>query len=437
MPLRILIIDDHAEYRDLLAHHITTQWSDAVVIHHDPAERGRFERSFKGKGIDVVLLDYNLGPGFDKDTENGLAWLRDFRARPGFPPVIFLTGEGDELLAVQAIKAGAADYIPKARLTHRFLVTAIKEAVRSRRRAMALAKSIADPASFGDVPIKIRGYELIREISNRGWSWVYLARSEALDEDVALKVLRQVGDASDGTSALERFIQEYEVISRIKHRNVVKIHGHGIADDHAYIAMEYFSAGNLKQRMGGRALAEDEALAITAQVAQALMKIHEVDVLHRDLKPANVMLREDGSIALIDFGLAKELSLHAALTDTGEVFGTPYYMSPEQGQGERVDERGDLYSLGVMFFEMLTGRKPFVAATPLAVIYKHSHAPVPQLPESLQRYQGFIDSLLAKNPAERLQSARMLTEQLALAFPGKVDPPPPASPEVFDRPGKL
>lgn len=437
MALTILIIDDHAEYRELLAHHITTKWPDAVVIHHDPMERGAFDRTFKGKGVDVVLLDYNLGPGFDKANENGLAWLREFRARPGFPPVIFLTGEGDELLAVQAIKAGAADYIPKSKLTNKFLITAIKEAVRSRRRAMALAKSVGgDPALYGSVPIQIRGFEVIREISNRGWSWVYLAHSEKLNEDVVLKVLRQVGDSSDGSSALERFIQEYEVISKIEHPNVVRIFGHGIADDHAYIAMEYFSEGNLKQRLGGRAVGEDEALAITKQVACALMAIHEVGVLHRDLKPANVMMRADGSVALIDFGLAKELSLHDALTDTGEVFGTPYYMSPEQGKGERVDERGDLYSLGVMFFEMLTGRKPFVAATPLAVIYKHAHAPVPKLPDELGVFQSLIGRLLAKNLDERFQSAAELIATLAAIKQENEGESHENPVEVIERPGK-
>ncbi len=143
-----------------------------------------------------------------------------------------------------------------------------------------------------------------------------------------------------------RFIQEYEVISKVNHPNVVQIYGHGIADDHAYIAMEYFSAGNLKQRMGGKPMDEASVIGFTRQIARALMTIHEVGVLHRDLKPANVMLREDGTVALIDFGLAKELTLRDALTETGEVFGTPYYMSPEQGQGERADERADLYSLG-------------------------------------------------------------------------------------------
>lgn len=437
MPLRILIIDDHAEYRELLAHHITTRWPDAVVVQHDPMTRGAFDRSFKGKGLDVVLLDYNLGPGFDLASENGLAWLRDFRSRPGFPPIIFLTGEGDELLAVQAIKAGAADYIPKSKLTNKFLITAIKEAVRSRRRAMALAKSAGgDPTMFGSAPVRIRDYELLREISNRGWSWVYLAHSNKLQQDVVLKVLRQVGDASDGSSALERFIQEYEVIAKIDHPNVVKIFGHGIADDHAYIAMEYFSCGNLKQRLGGRAIGEGEAVSISLQVARALSAIHRVGVLHRDLKPANVMLREDGSVALIDFGLAKELSLHDALTDTGEIFGTPYYMSPEQGQGERVDERGDLYSLGIMLFEMLTGRKPFVAATPLAVIYKHSHAPVPELPEALAGYQDIIDRLLAKNVARRFQGTSELIDALAAKTQEKQEGSVEAPSEVIETPGK-
>src|SRR5690606_9894436 len=125
------------------------------------------------------------------------------------------------------------------------------------------------------------------------------------------------------------------------------------------------------------------ALSLLAQMASALAVVHEVGVLHRDLKPGNVMMRRDGSLALIDFGLAKQVAVAPDITAAGEIFGTPYYMSPEQGHGRELDERSDLYSLGVIFYEMLTGKKPFLGA----VIYRHANAPRPRLEGDLQRYQ--------------------------------------------------
>ena len=135
-------------------------------------------------------------------------------------------------------------------------------------------------------------------------------------------------------------------------------------------------------------------------------------MLHRDLKPGNIMLRKDGSIALIDFGLAKTAKLESEITDKGEIFGTPYYMSPEQGHGNGVDERSDIYSLGVIFFEMLTGKKPFKADTAMGIIYKHAQAPVPLLPPRLAQYQALINMMLAKSPGNRLQSAAEIDEWL-------------------------
>jgi eukaryotic-like serine/threonine-protein kinase len=160
---------------------------------------------------------------------------------------------------------------------------------------------------------------------------------------------------------------------------------------------------------------------ILRQMAEALGAIHRVGILHRDLKPGNVMLRRDGTIALIDFGLAKQLALHAEITATGEIFGTPYYMSPEQGHGREVDERSDIYSLGVIFWEMLTGRKPFLAPTSMGVIYKHSHAPIPELPPDLQPVYGRLaERLLAKDPRDRFQSAFDLLHALDDMLAGQV-----------------
>jgi serine/threonine protein kinase len=148
------------------------------------------------------------------------------------------------------------------------------------------------------------------------------------------------------------------------------------------------------------------------QIAGALAAIHDAGILHRDLKPANIMFRDDGSLALIDFGLAKQMRLHAAITGTGQIFGTPYYMSPEQGHAEPTDERSDLYSLGCIFYEMLTGERPFTASSPMGVIYRHAHAPRPRLSRALTHYQPVLDRLLAVDRYERYQSAEELLTAL-------------------------
>jgi serine/threonine protein kinase len=147
-----------------------------------------------------------------------------------------------------------------------------------------------------------------------------------------------------------------------------------------------------------------EAYRLMRDIAGALRVMHGAGILHRDLKPTNVLFRDDGSLALIDFGLAKQAALQAEVTGAGAIFGTPYYVSPEQGHGEPVDERGDIYSLGVIFFEMLTGTKPFDGDTAMAVIVKHRQAPIPRLSTHLQEFQPLVDRMLAKQPGDRFQS---------------------------------
>jgi serine/threonine protein kinase len=246
---------------------------------------------------------------------------------------------------------------------------------------------------------------------------IYLAESERAGTVVVLKVFNQVPDVSERIVSFDRFLQEYEIVAGLQHRNIVRIYDLGVADDHAYIAMEHFPAGDLRQRMKAPLLPRT-ALKFLEQIASALHAIHSVGVLHRDLKPANVMLRADGSVCLIDFGLAKANEMAASLTGTREIFGTPYYMSPEQGHAEEIDGRSDLYSLGVIFYEMLTGRKPYTGATAMEVIYKHKRADLPQIAPQFADYKELLVRLLAKSPADRYQSAGALLEAIsALKLP--------------------
>jgi serine/threonine protein kinase len=150
------------------------------------------------------------------------------------------------------------------------------------------------------------------------------------------------------------------------------------------------------------------ALAYLRQLAAALAALHGIGVLHRDVKPGNVLLRDDDSLAFIDFGLARQLRLDSDITGDGAIFGTPHYMSPEQGHGRPLDERSDLYSLGVMLYEMLTGEKPYVAETPLAVIHRHANSPLPDLPAQVAHVQPLLDALMAKQPTGRPASALAL-----------------------------
>ena len=176
--------------------------------------------------------------------------------------------------------------------------------------------------------------------------------------------------------------------------------------------MEHFPGGDLRERMK-KPLSPEMALGFLRQIASALDAIHSVGVLHRDLKPANVMLRPDGSVSLIDFGLAKANENDISLTGTREIFGTPYYMSPEQGHAEVIDARSDLYSLGVVFYEMLIGRKPYNGATAMEVIYKHKRAELPEIAPQFAVYEAMLRRLLAKSPDDRFQTAEELLTAIA------------------------
>jgi serine/threonine-protein kinase PpkA len=253
--------------------------------------------------------------------------------------------------------------------------------------------------------VRIAGYRVLRQIGEGGMSKVYLAERESDDAQLVLKVMDE--KLRQDKVFLQRFIQEYRIIAKIHDEHVVRIFDQGVNASHAYISMEYFPGGDLKERMRD-GISSINALKLMSQIAKALDAVHSAGVVHRDLKPQNLMFRDNNRLAIADFGLAKELNSEMNLTQVGMVIATPVYMSPEQVVGRKADRRSDLYSLGIIMFELLTGNAPYTAESAAGLAYQHVHADIPRLPKRLSGYQPVIERLLAKDPEQRFQSARDL-----------------------------
>jgi len=403
MSVRVMIIDSDPEFRALLMHHVTSHWNDAIITAYDPDSAGNLPAEFSGAGNDMVLLGSRQG---ERDP---LEVVRQFRRVPGFPAILYFGVVSPEERS-ELHRLEIDGLFPREKLSHDALSVRMSSILWDRGVTASTGSLFVGDPEAGIRPL-IKGYRMLRRLSAGDHSAVYLAKRESTGQEVVLKVLRQVPDSSDGLGAFDRFLQEYELIAGLDHEGIVKIHDLGVGDKHAHIAMEYMPGGDLRERIATGVI-ESDAVSYALQIAEALEQIHAVGILHRDLKPANIMLREDGTLAIIDFGLAKQLRLDAEMTESGEIFGTPYYMSPEQGHAEIVDERSDVYSLGIIFYEMLTGKKPYRANNAMGIIYMHSNAPVPVLPARVSKYQVIINLMLAKKPEDRMQSVAELREWL-------------------------
>ena len=404
--MRLLVIAARDDYRLLVRKHVEIQWPDTAIVEHALGLEPGLDASFAAAGFDAVIIV--AAPPTDAAIEFAAAQA----AKPEFAPIILVLLEEAPEFPLPEVPGVHRLYGRK--IDRDKLLRMIVAASGNHRKALGSLRASPDYENryrFGTVII--RGHRCIRQVGSGGMCKIYLAESERAGTLVVLKVFSQVPDVSDRFVSFDRFIQEYEIVAGLNHKNIVRIYDLGVADDHAYIAMEHFPAGDLRQRMLKAPLAPATALGFLRQIASALDAIHSVGVLHRDLKPANVMLRPDDTVSLIDFGLAKANENDISLTGTREIFGTPYYMSPEQGHAEIIDARSDLYSLGVVFYEMLIGRKPFNGATAMEVIYKHKRAELPEIAAEFAAYEGVLRRLLAKSPANRYQSAAELLSALA------------------------
>lgn len=278
-------------------------------------------------------------------------------------------------------------------------------------------------------------YRIIEQIGQGGMATVYKAYQPSLDRYVAAKVLPPYFAHEPGFAM--RFTREAKAIARLNHPNILPIYDFGQEGDLSYIVMKYVEAGTLKDIMG-RPLPLDLTANVLRQIAGALEHAHERGILHRDVKPSNVLLDEGHWVLLTDFGLAKMVEGSAVLTASGVGVGTPAYMAPEQGQGEPVDARADIYSLGVVLYEMLTGRVPFEAETPMAVVIKHITDPLPlprtinpELPETIER---IILKALAKKPGDRFARPMEMADALSAAVAGFATPVPDTVEFPAERP---
>jgi DNA-binding response OmpR family regulator len=444
-PARLLVVDDDARYSEWLRHHLDVLCPQASVSMLNLTEFERWCATFSGRDCDLLMLAATFGASPEDPQSHGLTLLRRLREQPATPAVIALADEGNELTAVRALQLGAVDYLPKRLLTPERLSTAVQVALRRVERRVArrlaslanlsrdaarhaavaapagdeapaaeVAAAEALPPSSEPLPPSgiaallaassaevIPGYTLRLKIGESEKAVVYLATSGHRGHNVALKVSKKLREEGVGRQVLER---EYTAIMAVRSPLVVEIYDYGVYAGFEYLAMEYLPRGDLKARIQ-RGVTEQQALHFVTQIASALEVVHEAGLVHRDLKPPNVMLRENDAVALIDFGLARSLDGNTVSTATGVLLGSPYYMSPEQALGESLDARSDFYSLGVIFYEMLSGLKPYTGGTAMEVLQQHVNAPLPVLPPAFERYQSFLGRLLAKARGERFASA--------------------------------
>ncbi|MGH8260434.1 MAG: protein kinase domain-containing protein [Steroidobacteraceae bacterium] len=407
MKAKLLIVDRDARYREWLRQHLGVLCPEGTITTFDLEELERNAGSITRAEFDLLLIAAPFGENPDDPRSEGLERLRRLRGRRAAPAVIAIAEDGNELTAVRAIQLGALDYLPKRLLTPERLRAVVQLALRriELRADTVLSEQSAERGTHDPIP----GYTIRRNIGESEKAIVYLASSVTLGLDVALKVSKSEDDES---SDRQLFAREHAALSALRHPAIVRIHDYGVHRGREYLAMEYFPRGDLKARLQ-RGILEPDVLRYIEQMARALDIVHTAGIFHRDLKPPNVMLRESDEVVLIDFGLARNVRGGMQSTRKGVLRGSPYYMSPEQALGEPLDARTDLYSLGVIFYEMLTGRKPYTGTSAIEVLQQHVSAPAPRLPQLLEHLQPLLDGLLAKSPDDRLATASQVVEAVS------------------------
>jgi branched-chain amino acid transport system substrate-binding protein len=262
-------------------------------------------------------------------------------------------------------------------------------------------------------------YQIVAPLGEGGMAAVYKAFQPSMERYVAIKVLPRHMSSSE--EFVNRFRREARLLAQLQHPHILSVFDYGEADGYPYIVMPFVQSGTLSELLHKRQPTLLEVRRIMTQIGDALSYAHARGMIHRDIKPSNVLIDERGNCLLTDFGLARMAEASTKITTSGTVMGTPAYMSPEQGAGSNIDQRSDIYSLGIIFYEMVTGRVPYTAETPIAVVFKHIQDPLPSArklnPSLTEAVELVLLKVLAKNPEDRYQTAEDLVQAIQRAIP--------------------
>ena len=416
--LNFAVIDGSAGYRAVLSTFLLVRWPTACVEEVDPfAETLQGVGHTFGASSDVILLG-----GIGRFDE-ACASLKRLRARDHCPPVILMVASELETQAAMLVAMGAAAVLFKDGFSEHSLVETISRLLGERagvsaadRPDGATADSHTEAVRFGQFrfiangqlhTLAIEHFRFIATLASSNLAQVFSAESVGDRKRVVVKIALSTPIHS---AEVRLFCERYRFIASLKGRHVVHCVDAGVADSWPYLVLEYLSGGDLRRRMSA-AITPREAVQVLFDLANALAVVHAGSFAHMDVKPENIFFRSD-ELVLIDFNISTRFGNVSRNRVTGDVLGSPFYMSPEQGQGLTVDGRSDLYSAGVIFYEMLTGSQPYVGESAIQVIFKHIHDEIPLLPKRVRTLQPVLDVLMAKNREERIASANELAQLL-------------------------
>src|SRR6202165_1068594 len=401
---RCLVVHDDLELRLRLASLVRRA---VPTLNADCISSASFDALTPERVATYLALFLIVEFGLRDNALDPLARLERSRDQARRMPIFVFARGGDERHSARTIKLGANDYWPIHSVKIGELTEVLQRLVEPARSSGAAVATEVDPPRQP----QIAGYRLVKTIAESAAAAVYLARNDDLAQPVALKVHPLKGlEVSEADR--QRFVRECQILSALNHRSIADVLDFGITDDYLYLALEYFPCGSLRDRLKNP-VSEADAVNYARQIGEALQVLHAAHVVHRDLKPSNLMLTDDNRVILIDFGSASMRLAASDLSRSDLCTGTPYYVCPEQIDNRDPDGRGDLYSLGIVLYEMLVGALPYMGNSLIEIFAGHRAAPVPRLPQRVLRYQPIIDRLLAKDPVDRYPSATLFLEDLS------------------------
>ncbi len=417
-PPIVAIVDGSVGFRLAIAALVTEYFPDARIEDIDPYSQTMCGAGFTfGTRGDAVILG---GVGTESEAFDALTRLR---SRDNCPPIIMLVADNLASQRPTLLAAGAFDVLRKDALSGQRLRAALT-------RAIAPAQRVVDPTHHQSAPttapaiydkfflmddnapiaVDIDSYRCLSKLASGQLAHVFLAEHAVNQTRVAVKILTSL--AVHNTREMSTFCNLARRLRPHRGTSVVREFDSGITATFPYTVMEYLSNGDLRQRMR-KPIDVGTAIEIFGRLLHALGELHQSRICHADLKPESVFFRDDASIVLIDFNISTMFGSTVRCSETGDVLGTPIYMSPEQGAGQPVDARSDLYAVGVILHELLTGAPPFVGDTAAQIIFRHLHDEVPLLPMRLRQFQPILDKLLAKSPTERFATPNDVMRALA------------------------